>query len=74
MPPGTAEYTTVLLPPGGEVLVQTRRDHRYKVLVLVRPWYSTTPKRATRGIRVLMYEYSYEYSTVYADRRSVQLF
>ena len=43
------------LPPGGEaVRVQTRRDHRYKVLVLVRPWYDaeTRDPRDT-DVRVL---------------------
>ena len=53
----TAEYTTATTRGRGTVLVlvQTRRDHRYKVLVLVRPRYDaeTRDPRDT-DVRVLV--------------------
>ena len=56
------------VPPGGEVLVRVPVQYRPGGITGTKYSYSydlgTTPKRATRGI--LMYEYSYEYSTVYA--------
>ena len=64
----TAEYSTTRgrgtgYRPAGGITSGTKYSYSYDL--------GTTQKRATRGI---LYEYSYEYSTDYADRRYVQLY